>query len=245
MQKSILFFVLLCSLFVKANIATVDTTSKVEYGKELLLKEEKFVKALQFFTKELIIATKNDDQTAKAEHIYCIAECLFQLKDLKALEEVLVVGESFMKKNKLTIWYNNLSLTKSKYLIDIGKEDEAIQLLQKLNIKSENSKFIIKQKLILADAYYRVGKLEECSVLYKQVLNKTRDTLQIAQAYNGIGSCFFMLSQFDSAKISYNKSLKLYSKILGNTHTKIAQVLYNLSLISLKYGDNISTEKYF
>lgn len=244
MQKSILFFVLLCSVFVKANSTTINTANNIEYGKELLLKEECVVKALQFFTNELIIATKNNEQKSKAENIYWIAECLFQLKNIKAIEEVIAIGESFTKKNKLTYWHKNLVLTKSKYLIDIDNEKEAIRLLQQIENKTDDINFKINQKLILADALYRIGKLEECNAIFKQIINKTKDTLQLAQAYNGIGSYYFMLSKFDSAKIYYNKSLMLYSIKLDINHTKIAQVLYNLSLISSKYGDLISTQKY-
>lgn len=240
MQKSILFFVLFFSWCVKSNYAT----NNIEYGKNLLIKEEKFVEALQFFTNELIIATKNNDQSAKAENIYWMAECLFQLKNINALEKVIDIGDLFMKNNKLNDWHRNLMLTQSKYLIDIGKEKDAIQLLQQLNNRNNISDFILKQRLILADAYYRIGNPDGSKKTYEYILTQTKDTIQIAQAYNGIGSYFFIVSQFDSARIYYNKALILYSKKLGNSHTRTAQTLYNLSLITSKFGDNVSTKKY-
>ena len=214
MIRIILFF----SLFIYSNIyATNDfisCTDRVQEGKKLLLQDEKFVDALWVFIKEL---------EEMAEDMYWIAECLFQLRKLEKLELVIKLSEEFMIREHLYNTYKRLMLTKSKYLIDIGESKKAIKILLATENKNNSTDFMNEEKLIIADAYYRISELNKSKVIYEYVVSNSKDSNQIAQAYNGIGSYYFMNSKFDSAKVYYFKALKI-----NTTKNKIS-LLYNKS----------------
>jgi len=218
--------------------ATSDTlTVDLEEGKRLLLKDEKFIEALRFFTEAIKTATKNKQNDAVAENMHWIAECLFQVRQLKELAEVLEAGESFMLRNRQNSSYCNLMLIKAKYLIDIGKIKDANRLLSKLEKENNSPSFIIKIKLLQADAYYKISDLKKSKALYDFIIRNTKDSIQIAQAYNGIGSYYYMVSDFENAEEYYNRALKIYIDILGVFHTKSSLVIYNTILIINKNGD--------
>jgi len=237
MIRIILFF----SLFIYSNIyATNDfisCTDRVQEGKKLLLQDEKFVDALWVFIKELETATKVNQKEEMAEDMYWISECLFQLRKLEKLELVIKLSEEFMIREHLYNTYKRLMLTKSKYLIDIGESKKAIKILLATENKNNSTDFMNEEKLIIADAYYRISELNKSKVIYEYVVSNSKDSNQIAQAYNGIGSYYFMNSKFDSAVFYFNVSLNIYIKSSKLFHIKIASVIYNLSLISNKYGD--------
>jgi len=223
--------------------ATSDTlTVDLEEGKRLLLKDEKFIEALRFFTEAIKTATKNKQNDAVAENMYWIAECLFQVRQLKELAEVLEDGESFMLRNRQNSSYCNLMLIKAKYLIDIGKIKDANRLLSKLEKENNSPSFIIKIKLLQADAYYKISDLEKSKSLYDFIIRNTKDSIQIAQAYNGIGSYYYMVSDFENAEEYYNRALKIYKIIFNICHTKTIQIKYNLGLIAGKTGDYRTSE---
>lgn len=226
---------------VYANNNSGLVTENPDKGKRLLLNDEKFVDALRFFTTALENAAQLQNQKAKAENIYWIAECLFQMRAMKQLNEVLKAGEYFMQRNKNDTLYSYLILIKSKYLIDIGKNKEAIQLLLKTS-KTYNKDFTNKKELILADACYRTGKLELSKKLYENIIRNTVDSTQTAQAYNGIGSYYFMTSEFDSAGYYYEKALLIYRRNKGVNYSLTTSVLYNQALILIKDGNYITSE---
>lgn len=220
-----------------ANDDSSSFSNNLDEGKRLLFIDEKFTDALSFFTKELRKARIRGDKKMVGENIYWIAECLFQIRKLKELDSVLKDGEIYMKKEKLYKTYDNLLLTRAKYLIDIGKNKEAIKLLKKIEKKSHALDYILREKLIAADAYYRDGELEKSKKLYDFIIRNSHDSLQIGQAYNGIGSYYFMLSDFDNAKIMYESSLTTILRYISPRHTRVAIASYNLGLLAEKKGN--------
>jgi CHAT domain-containing protein len=226
---------------VYANNNSGLVTHNLDKGKRLLLNDEKFVDALRFFTTALGNATQLQNQKAEAENIYWIAECLFQMRSMNQLNEVLKAGEYFMQLNKNDSLYSYLILIKSKYLIDIGKNKEAIQLLLKTS-KTNSKDFTNMKELILADAFYRSGKLEISKKLYESIIHNTDDSIQAAQSFNGIGSYYFMTSEFDSAGYYYEKALLIYRRNKGVNYSLTTSVLYNQALILIKDGNYITSE---
>lgn len=229
-----------------ANDDSSSFSNNLDEGKRLLFIDEKFTDALSFFTKELRKARIRGDKKMVGENIYWIAECLFQIRKLKELDSVLKDGEIYMKKEKLYKTYDNLLLTRAKYLIDIGKNKEAIKLLKKIEKKSHALDYILREKLIAADAYYRDGELEKSKKLYDFIIRNSHDSLQIGQAYNGIGSYYYLFSNWDSALYFYNHSVKIYQTQYPTNHSRIAQIELNLGLIFGEKGNyNNSKIKFY
>lgn len=235
-------------LFISFNASAVEDSvthfDRLKEGKNLLLVDEKFVEALKFFTKDLQQISDSRRKVEIAEDMYWISECLFQLRKIKQLEHVLKVSEEFMKRERQDSMYNWLMLTKSKYLIDIGNSKEALKLLLRFDSYNKSANFIIEKKLIIADAYYRISELDISKEIYDYVIKNAIDSSQIAQAYNGIGSYYFMNSEFDSARKYFNLSIKMYTNIYMDINIKTASVIYNLSLISDKYGDYYTENRF-
>ncbi|MDB5228784.1 MAG: hypothetical protein JWN78_2977 [Bacteroidota bacterium] len=209
---------------------------------EKLFFNEKTIAALKLSTKDIYVASQNNDSTGVSDNIYWIAECLLQLKQYTQLEKVIAVGKEYTLRNNPEIYFKIL-LTDSKFLIEKGSYTKSIQQLNTL--LPPNKQQACEIFLVLADAYFRNGNLKESRNAYNFVLTDTTSAYQKAEAYNGIGSCCYLETKMDSAEKYYHLSFGIYKNKYGDNSSRTAHVLYNLGLLAEERGDYYKAEKIF
>lgn len=226
--------------FVQAN----NHANTINKAKQLLIYDEQVVPTLRLLITDLQQSYTNSDKSKTAESIYWIAEALFKARQLSQLEKVFETCSSFVEKNNQQA-YIQFQLVYAKFLITKGKYDECISMLkQQLNKNEITLHLKCATQLVLADAYQRIQIIEKSKASFDYVLHNAIDTISIAKAYNGIGSCYYLQTEYDSALLNYNKSLRLLQQTVGENHTLCAQVYYNLGLVADLKIDYELEEKY-
>ncbi len=236
-------FILFPEIVYANNDGKVIYTDK-EKAITLLVYNEQIIAALKLFTVEVATSKKNKDLKEMSDNIYWIAECLFQLKKFTHLEAVLKKTELLSKQNNL-VAYSKLKTIEGKYLIEKGKYDDCILLLTKTVELTKNNTILCEIQLTLADANQRKQLLENSFAHYQYVIKNAKDTIQMARAYNGLGSYYCVVSNLDSAKICYDIAYNKFRNYLGAQHSRTAQVHYNLGLVADRNFDLFVAEQHF
>lgn len=209
---------------------------------EQLIFKENYIAALKLLTKDIYTAYQNDDATAISDDIALITECLLQLKQYAQLEKVLSDAKEFISKNNPET-YQRILITEAKFILEKGNYNKGITQLNSLHAQNKHQSCNIT--LVLADAYFRNGNIQESRKAYDFVLKNSKDILQKAEAYNGIGSCCYLETKTDSAEKYYQLSLGIYKNKYGDNSSRTAHVLYNLGLLAEEKGDYYKAEKIF
>ncbi|HQV78350.1 MAG TPA: CHAT domain-containing protein [Chitinophagales bacterium] len=226
------------------TILSICTFAGKEQSSRLLTVHEQTVPALKAFTQELNVAVKTKNQFEAANKIYWISECLFQLRELDALNAVLKYCTPFVQKNNEHA-YVKLQIIYGKYLIEKANYKSCILVLNELLTITLDKNLQSEIYLSLADVYQRQQQSDSSIACYRFILKNTSDTIQLAKAYNGIGSYYCLVSKLDSAKIMYETAISFLTKTVGNNHSLYAQVCYNLGLVADRNSDYYMSELYF
>ncbi len=242
MLKSFYHGIMLCVAVLCIAANEYRPAASTKSAQDILLKDERAVTALRLFTQEILFHQKNNSYDTVAEDMYWISECLFQMKQYPALERVLQAAEPFAKRHNPDAYYK-LLITASNYLIEKGEHDEAITLLN--SIQSNDLHTQCSRNFSLGNAYFISGKLEKGKLLFLQVVQQASDSLQTAQALNGLGSYFYLQTKIDSARYYFEKALLIYQRQLGTLHSKSAQVIFNIGLLAGEQGDYYTSKKDF
>ncbi len=211
---------------------------------KLLVYDEQNVSALKIFTQEITESGQQKNAKETADNIYWISECLFRLKKFTFLDTLLQTGIPFTQNHKSDAFLK-LKTIEAKYLIEKGNYKKAIQLLSELSSQIKDISQLCEIRLTLADANQRLQLLDQSKLHYDYVLKNATDIAQQARANNGLGSYYCILSDFDSAVIYYNSAFKQFQQELGEQHSRIGQVHYNLGLISDRRFDLYEAEQHF
>ena len=211
---------------------------------KLLIYEEQTVAALKIFTQEIRKSGQQKNTKETADNIYWISECLFRLKKLTFLDTLLQTGISFAQRHNADA-FSRLKTIEGKYLIEAGKYYECIQMMTELSAEVKDITQLCEIRLTLADAYQRLQLLHQSKRHYEYVLKNATDVVQRARANNGLGSYYCILSDFDSAVLYYDNAFKLFQQELGEEHSRIGQVHYNLGLIADRKFDLYEAEQHF
>ena len=217
--------------------------SKVK-AKQLLLFDEQYVHAMRLFTQETLRSTKEKNHFESADNIYYIAECLLQLRRLDKVEKVLNKCADFIKlhNRNISIAFKNLQ---GKYLIEKGKYTACVDLLLPIKKGNTNDSLWCELQITLADAYQRLQIEDKCLMHVQATLQHTKDNFQKARTLNLLGAYYWLLSELDSSKISFEKSYALCLASVGKQHSKSAQLLYNLGLLASRNADYVAAENYY
>lgn len=210
----------------------------------LLLYDEQTVSALKTFTQEITKSGQQKNTTETADNIYWISECLFRLKKLTFLDTLLQTGILFTQKNNADA-FSKLKIIEGKSLIEKGKYKECIRMLTELSTQIKDITLLCEIRLTMADANQRLQLLNQSKLHYDYVLKTATDAVQKARANNGLGSYYCILSDFDSAILFYNIAFKQFQQELGEQHSRIGQVHYNLGLIADRKFDLYEAELHF
>lgn len=119
----------------------------------------------------------------------------------------------------------------SVLLKDLGKKDEAIQMLKTLVSKRPEMK---EANNMLADLLLQEKKYKQAITMYVQAIKYDSNN---AQLYYNLGLAYSMMNEFSLAKECYKKTVELDSNYYN--------AFYRLGQISLLYRDIESAEKYF
>lgn len=210
----------------------------------LLVNKEQTIEALKLFTSEIQQSSHKNNTHQISDNIYWIAECFFRLKKLAELKLLLSRCSDYIQKYNYESFIK-LKIIEGKYLIEEGKLNASIVILKKLSKKTTDKTSRCEIQLTLADAYQRIQTLEKSKYYYIQVIENTHDKIQLARAYNGLGSYYCMQSNLDTAKKYYLIAYNQFCKLFGDMHSRTAQVEYNLGLVADRIGDFGESEKYF
>ena len=119
----------------------------------------------------------------------------------------------------------------SVLLKDLGKKDEAIQMLKTLVSKRPEMK---EANNMLADLLLQEKKYKQAITMYVQAIKYDSNN---AQLYYNLGLAYSMMNEFSLAKECYKKTVELDSNYYN--------AFYRLGQISLLYRDIESAEKCF
>ncbi|MFN8282530.1 MAG: CHAT domain-containing tetratricopeptide repeat protein [Chitinophagales bacterium] len=237
-SRKIYLCLLLVILFLNQTrtcIAKSDTTNINNKPSELELKENYAVYIVQY-PKLLDSLKRMNNWNQVAEEMYNLSECFFQLKLYDRLNEVLEIAKSFCYKYNLSA-FNKLRLTEQKSLCDHAEYKKCIKNLYELLLFTSSLKEKNSILLLLGSCYYQLDDLDNSRSCYEIILKNHPNFLQLAQVYNGIGSCCFMDTQLDSAKYYYEKGLAILTDNKCDRHSRAGQIIMNLGYIDKEYGD--------
>lgn len=116
--------------------------------------------------------------------------------------------------------------------------------LQKLSNSQNNNKYFVKSLIGLGNIYLDIENYDLAFQYFDKCIHSTRDTLNLAFAYNGYADCFENIGKIDSALYYYNVSLSLFKNLMN--YQGIAGVENNIANFyfkNLKYKEAI--EHYF
>lgn len=219
-------------------------SAQKEKAIRLLVHDEQTLSALKIFTQEITKSGQQKNTTETADNIFLISECLFRLRKLTFLDTLLQTGIPFTQMHSSDA-YVKLKTIQGKYLIETGKYQECIGMLTELSAKVKDITQLCEIRLTLADANQRLQLLNQSKLHYEYVLKNAADVVQRARANNGLGSYYCVLSEFDSAVLYYNTAFKQFQQQLGEQHSRIGQVHYNLGLIADRKFDLYEAEQHF
>lgn len=239
MIKSVLSILFIC-LFLNAfsDITSFHIENQNEYiaVRNELYKNENYSDYIKAYPEIVHRLSSQKNNFELAFHFALLTECLFQLRDIATMQQLVTVVLPFTKKYnanayhsvRLLYWYTDENA---------GRYDRVLNELKTTNPDEET-------QLLEADILLRQNKTKEAKILFQSVIIKTKNRLQ-ATAYNGLASCYYIDSELDSAEQAYLQTLKIYSRLYGIKHTRYAQVLYNLGIVYGEKNDLNRSEKYF
>lgn len=206
--------------------------------------DENFLEYIENYTVTVHSLKLKNNKNAIAKSLSILAECLFQLKQFEQLNRLMAFAKPYAKEYN-SIAYTELQIIESKELLDKGDYKNGISYLQSLLKTIESNYFINEINILLGSAHNHTDELEKSLEFNNAVIKNNPTLFQEAQAYNGIGSCYLLQYESDTAEIYYekalqtysNKPLELYSKENGSKHTKVAHVFFNLALLAERKGD--------
>ena len=210
---------------------------------ELELKENYSEYIFEFPKKaEKLKLEKNWKQLA--EELYNLSDCFFQLNQYDDLKYIIKIASPFAKKHNKESYYK-LKIIEQKVINDFGEYKKCIAKLKSLIPKVKSTKLENSIYLLLANSYYQLDEVDISMNYYEKILSNNANFLQKAQAYNGIGSCYFMNTQLDSAKYYYEKGLETCYRYNCRMHTRVGQILYNLGLLNEDQGNYKKSKELF
>lgn len=225
--------------YAKADVSVIHPNEV----KTTLEREENTLSILRFFIQRLTNDAIQPDAGMLEENLYYTAECLFRLKAYPQLNIVLNQGRRFAAiQNKIS---PRLQLVEAKYLIEKGVYGRSMEILDDIAEETKDAWLKAEAQLALGDILRRKEHWPASIALYRQVAATAPDTLLQMRAFNGIGSCYLSGTQFDSAQYYYKAALQIGLPSLGKSHTRVAQVNYNLGLLANREGDYYAAEQRF
>ena len=202
---------------------------------ELELKENYSEYIFEFPKKaEKLKLEKNWKQLA--EELYNLSDCFFQLNQYDDLKYIIKIASPFAKKHNKESYYK-LKIIEQKVINDFGEYKKCIAKLKSLIPKVKSTKLENSIYLLLANSYYQLDEVDISMNYYEKILSNNANFLQKAQAYNGIGSCYFMNTQLDSAKYYYEKGLQMCYSNNCRMHTRVGQMLMNIGHLYIAQGN--------
>jgi CHAT domain-containing protein/tetratricopeptide (TPR) repeat protein len=245
----IIYFYLLLNtvILLSGNYPVLSNESQksafVEKNFEIQLNEN-FSAYIINYTETVHTLILKDDKYDIAKSFSTLAECLFQLKQFEQLNRLIEFAKPYTKLHNHNA-FTELQIIECKEKLDKGNYKNGISDLQSLLKSTESNYYENEINILLGSAYNHTDELERSLESNKAVLKNNPNHFQAAQAYNGIGSCYLLQYESDTAEVYYqkalqaysNKLLELYSKENGSKHTKVAHVLFNLALLAERKGD--------
>ena len=208
---------------------------------EYYITQEEYTNAFNY------LENKFKEQNFKSDtlsfYLFKTADCLFKTRFVQSLDTLLQLIEKHKK--TLTPYYlAKTNVVKLNYLRE--KESTSIDKSEILSEINNCQYADVKRDYTLLLALWQItnNELEDSRKNYKSIFyNKQSDTIQKAQAANGLGAYYTYQSKYDSAKIFYHISQELYSKKWNPKHSKVAMAIYNLALIENRFGNYALSEK--
>ena len=237
MRHSLLL--LICLFFLSTTLKAFTFKDSVL---ENYIKKERYIDAIRISTKQLNNTADLSSNTT-SYYIYQTMYSLHQLRLNKQLEQIWLLVQNNAK--LLDDYYvEKMYGVQLRFLKESAKTTGLEQKLLYSIAQNKYADIANDNRITLGSFYLSNNKVENAEKLYYKVYNDViSDDIQKGKACNGIGICFFYNGNFDSASYYYHKAIALYSKILSNKHTNVAQEKFNLSLITNKYGAYEETEK--
>lgn len=233
-KKAFIFFVLtIISVNIHA-VSIIDTTL------ESYIVQEKYANAFKHL--ENYFKKPNTNLDTLSFYFFKTSDCLFKTRTIEPLNKMLQLIDKYNK--LITPYYlEKMKVIKLNYLRENGALCNDLQIKEALYNCNYTD---IKKEWLLLLALWQINNNETIASKknYEQIFYDSKsDTIQKAFAANGIGACFTYESNYDSAKIYYSIAQNLFSKKWNTTHTKVAQSIYNIALIEIRYGNYATAEK--
>ena len=160
-----------------------------------------------------------------------------EIKENKEIDSIfLEAAELEIKKAKESL-YQFASNETLEYV------DKGLAFLSKVDEKNK-SKFKLKSDALSfrSEAQKNLGSYKKSIDTALLLLNLEKqyyknDNDEIASTYNHLGTLYFVLENFENAKLFYKKALEIKAQCLGNEHLDLSRIYNNLGRLHKVLGD--------